>query len=168
METNKVISASIRGINIFYTDTFKSSNIYYSESILKDIQQNASSSLPRITNGKQKELYNQAMFGLRNYTAEEIMSMKFSDRLRITDIFDRSQYLLNIWKQELVHQKVGSFLTTKFKKSEFAYKLATYPKAINPREICTFTFKDLRIRKEHIVQKLIEFGILPVNFFEIV
>lgn len=171
---NKAVSANSYGINVLYTDTHKSHSLYYDEeSPLRSIQIRGSRNtkdfsyqpeVAELINNQFKLLYNEAMYGLKTHTEEEIKAMTFVHRMSILDRFEQAQFNLNIWKQELIHSKLGSFLTTAFPKSEFAKGLANYPKSINPFDLCTITFKQLGIRKEQIAEKLIEFGLLPINY----
>lgn len=168
---NKTVSANPNGINIFYADTHKSSQINYDETKpLKKLQTETSARLYQkvIINGlTQKELFNQAMYGLKSYSQEEIDQMGYVKKMEIKFIHNKSQHFLNIWKHELIHNKIGSFLTTLFHKSDFAKKMATYPKAISSWDKTTITLKQLGIRKEQIEEKLIEFKILPNNYYQL-
>lgn len=161
----KVISANYQGIEVVYTDTYKTYSLYYGG---KTRREERKSSYQKICSTKQKELFNQVMYGLKNYTNEELDKIGYYEKLRIKRIFEQSQNILNIWKQEEAHKKLGSFLITAFHKSEFAKDLATYDKAINPKERCIFTFRDLKIRREQVIDKLINAGMLPENFYQIV
>ena len=175
---NKAISANSTGIKVFYTDSFKSHSIYYEEkSPLKDLQvsgnrhHNTSYQKVIITNSEnaisQKTLYNHAMYGLKGYSEQEVSKMPFVQKMKIKEMYDQTQFQLNIWKQQLVHNKIGSFLTTLFHKSSFAKDLATYPKSVSTWDKSAMTLRELGIRKEMVEQKLIELGILPNNYYQL-
>jgi hypothetical protein len=173
---NKAVMAGSLGIQVYYTDTQKSRSISYDEnSPLKELQvsgtQYKETRYQTVVHDEtpiQKLLYNHAMYGLKNYSEEEIRKMSYVKKMAILELFEQAQHQLNLWKQQLVHEKIGSFLTTIFHRSEFAKALAHYPKAINPWDKCTVTFRQLGIRKEQIVARLIEVGVLPANYYELV
>jgi hypothetical protein len=171
---NKTVSANSNGINVFYTDSKKSHRLNYENGPLTEIQLRGSN-----FNGKmyqtvevksdsiQSKLYNDAMYGLKNYTDKQIAAMTYSQKMEIINSFEQAQSQINIWKQQLIHEKVGSFLTTIFNKSKFAKDLATYPKSISVWEKCSMTLKQLGVSKEMIEKKLIELKILPNNYYEL-
>lgn len=172
---NKAVSANSQGIKVFYTDSLKSHSISYEEtSPLKDLQiggnqNNLKSYQPIVNSGiTQKVLYNQAMYGLKTYSQDQLDKMTYVQKMHIKDIYEKAQHHINLWKHELVHNKIGSFLTTLFYKSEFASKLATYPKAISAWDKSPLTLRDLGIRKEMIEEKLIQLRILPSNYYQLV
>lgn len=171
---NKAISANGKGIIIFYTDSWKSHNIYYDEqSILKptQVEGNGTKKYQKVVvdnpNRTQKTLYNEAMYGLNNYTESQISKMTYVEKMRIKEIYDLTQYHLNIWKQQIVHNKIGSFMTTFFHKSKLAAEIAHFPKHINTWDKSPLTLRQLGIRKEMIEEKLINLGILPQNYYQL-
>ena len=150
---NKAVSATQRGINVHYTDSLKSHNIYYDErSSLKELQVSGTVNVQVITkpelNETQKELYNLAMYGIKTLTDEQVKSLSYTKKLRIITTFEDAQIKINVWKQELIHSKLGSILTSIFSKSDLVKDLCSYPKAINTWEPCTITLKELNIKKE--------------------
>lgn len=165
---NKTVSAHVHGINILYTDTCKSHSVSYDEkSPLKQVQVTGHSDEHFKENRFQKILYNHAMYGLKCYTPEQIKAMTYVQKMAITDVYEQAQFKLNMWKLQLIHEKIGSFLTTLFHRSEFARQMATYPKKVSSWEKTTITFRQLGIRRKQIIQKLIEWEILPVQYYEL-
>lgn len=167
---NKVVSAGQHSVNVLYTDTYKSSRVIYDESsILKSVQVTGHSHGKETyqDNAAIKLLYNHAMHGLKYYSPEEVKKMTYVQKMAIQELHEQAQYRLNKWKFELIHQKVAAFMTTVFHKSTFAKQLAEHPCKVKMWDRTPITFKQLGIRKEHIVAKLVEWNLLPVEEYRL-
>lgn len=163
----KVVNADSIGIQVTYMDTYKSfSTPYYKESSLKYIQRT-----PKVTqiivNKKQEELYKQATQGLKAYREDQLISMNYVEKNRIHRIFVETQAVLTKWKKELVHDKLGSFIKKYFYKSDFAKGMVITDFMSDPYDNCEISFRDLKIRREHIIEKLVQEGLLPHNFYQL-
>ncbi len=159
---NIAVSANNYGVNVYFTDTHKYHKLYYEKGLLEDIQLSGTTRYQPL-DYRQKILFNRAMHGLNSYTEQEVAKMSFSEKMAVTELADKAQYMLNMWKQELIHSKIGSFLTTYFYKSDLAKDIANFPGSINPNYVCPITFKQLNIRKEQIFAKLVEEKILDYD-----
>lgn len=117
-------------------------------------------------NPNQNFLYKRALFGLNMYEKEELVTMSEAKRERITKLQRRCQFVLNRWKQEIIITFSNSLFACFFKDHPFLKPFweQTEP---DPKFVCTLDFKDLGIKKQDIVDKLIETGILPINFYQI-
>ncbi len=169
---NKSVTATSRGINIHYTDSFKSSSVFYDErSSLKQLQVTGNAKIQTIVfsnlNQTQKRQYNLLMHGIKTLSQEEINSLSYTGKLRILNNFEDAQIKLNVWKQELLDIKLGSILMSMCPKCDLVLDLCKYPKAINSWEPCVITFKQLRVKKEQIIEKLMEWEMLPTDYYQL-
>jgi hypothetical protein len=119
-----------------------------------------------ILNPNQNFLYKRALFGLSMYETTELETMSEAKKERVKKMQRRCQFVLNQWKQEMMISFSNSLFSHFFKNHPFLNPFweQTEP---DPKFVCTLDFKDLGIRKEQIVNKLIETGILPINFYQI-
>lgn len=161
--SNKCITATANGIVISFCDD-KPKFIRYSDSI-KSIQLlERKEYQTRILNKTQKRIYSEALYGIKIYNDIEIMKLPMREIRRITYINKLTQIILNRWKQEIVTDKIDKFLSVVFHKS----KITKIPSIkYNDKWLCHFTFKEIGITQEMIIDKLIKEKILPQNFYEI-
>jgi hypothetical protein len=116
-------------------------------------------------NERQNFLYRRALFGLSVYTQEEQNKMHWDKKKRVIKVHERTQILLNLWKQEIANKKVNLYLNAVFGKSAFIQPLLEdYTDSAYKN---TLDFKDLGVKKKHIIQKLIIEGILPKGFYQL-
>jgi len=165
---NKAISANSRGITISYTDTCKHFNLpYEKESILNSIQLHGNKYKGKFYQNKaQQQAYRVALYGLSVFTPEEVKEIPFLKKAKITNNQQKVQQFLDKWKQEICHQKLGSFLTTFFSHSKLASELANYD-YYDSNNKNKLDFKELGITKDMIVKKLILAKLLPNNYYEL-
>ena len=114
-------------------------------------------------NKYQNFLYKRAMFGLKMYTPEEIKVMHWQKRKRIKKVHKRAQDAINIWKQELCNQYTNSFFQSLFPKSPVTKDLLEAT-SVDVEFKNTLSFKDLKVSKRDIIDKLTQQGVLPSNF----
>jgi hypothetical protein len=93
------------------------------------------------------------------------MSASESDSIRKTQ--SRAQRLINLWKQEIVNNTVNEFLVTLFPQSKLINKLVTEGNYTSQKDINPFSFKELGISQKMLIDKLVEWNILPVNFYQL-
>lgn len=118
-------------------------------------------------NNYQIFLYNRVLFGLSVYSQEEIKEMHWEKRKRIIKVHKRAKELLNVWKQQIVNSWSTAFFQAIFPKTEFTEYFvktaADTDKDYSPK----ISFKELSITKKQIIEKLIQEGILPANFYQL-
>jgi hypothetical protein len=117
-------------------------------------------------NPNQNFLYKRAMFGITMYTEAEQAEMSDAKKQRVIKAHRKTQFILNSWKQEIIIKFSNSLLGHFFKDHPFLNPFweNTDP---DPKFVCTLSFKDLGINKKDIIDKLIDCGILPINFYQI-
>jgi hypothetical protein len=119
-------------------------------------------------NPYQNFLYKRALFGLSIYSKEELDVMHYSKKKRINNVHMRAQGILNVWKQQLMHEFVSKFLSSIFHHSKFVKDYTEkFADVIDDTYISKTEFRDLGVSKENIIEKLIQEKILPHNFYEL-
>lgn len=115
----------------------------------------------------QNFLYRRAIYGLDIYTAYEIQDMDKGTHDRIIAHFNKTQMVLNKWKQKIIIDMSVDFFKRMFPKQthtcEFVEALKK-PCKPDPFLKNNLTFKDLGISKDMIIEKLISSSLLPSNF----
>ena len=119
-------------------------------------------------NNYQQFLYNRALYGLSVYTKEDLMIMSKSKRNRILKVYKRSQTVLNLWKQELVNRKTNDFLLKMFPNSRVTQDFVNEGNFTDESYVNTTNFKDLGVKTKDIIDKLLDEGILPKNYYELI
>lgn len=114
---------------------------------------------------EQEFLVKRCLYGLRLYSKEEIAEMHKQKLHRIKKVYTKAQIELNLFKQERLHELHQDFFES-FCNSELTKNLALYVD-IDDKFVCTLSFKDLKITKDEIIQRLYDKGLLPRNFFEL-
>lgn len=114
-------------------------------------------------NEYQNFLYKRALFGLKMYTAEELKDMHWQKKKRIKKVHKRTQYELNLWKQEKTIA-ITNMVIGLFNNSSLAEEIQTEHSQPDPKFISTLSFKDLGIEKKEIINRLIHKGILSADF----
>ena len=117
MNPNKTVSASATGVLICYADVQKHQWVYYDNKInpnnkhypLKGVSKYQQLEFKSF-NKTQQQLYNQAVYGLSCYSESELVGLSPAKKRKITDVFNKTQILLNHWKQEIINETVDSFL----------------------------------------------------------
>ena len=115
----------------------------------------------------QNFLYRRAIYGLNIYTDHEIDDMDDATHNRIVTHFNKTQMVLNKWKQKIIID-----ISVEFFKRVFPAQTHTCAFVEALKKPCkpdpflknNLTFKDLGISKEMIINKLILANLLPSNF----
>ena len=171
---NKTISCNSNGIVISYGDAKKHQYMTYeTPAHVKKIQLQGTVKYQKIEeevklNPKQKDLYSKVVYGFKAYTKEEIATMSERKKINVTVTYTKAQRILRNWKQDLTFSFVDRILLSIFPKSPIVSQmcqikghLADYDKEDE------ISFKDLGISQQQIIGKLIEFGLLPQNFYQL-
>jgi hypothetical protein len=116
-------------------------------------------------NAYQNFLYRRALYGLNVYTPEEIQKMHGDKKKRIVKVHKRAQALINLVKQQCLTSMTNNIFR-KFYNSPLAKEICSN-EVLDSEIKCTIDFKDLKLSKETIIQKLVNNNILPKNFYEL-
>ena len=173
---NKTISCNSNGIVISYGDANKHQFMNYQSQTktpahVKKIQLEGTVKYQKIEkpfSSKQKNLLNQVLYGFKAYSKQEIQAMSEAKKIHVTVTYTKAQRILRNWKQDITFSNLDRFL------------LALFPKSPVIKAMCSTTghldevakedeisFSDLGITREAIANKLMEFGLLPQNFYQL-
>jgi hypothetical protein len=172
MNSDKTISANSKGIIVSYGDVNKHMFTHYESrySFINKIQVEGTSKYQHTETKHfsflQQEMYNKIVYGFSAYTNDEIKKMSKSSRFSITVNYTKAHRLLNRWKQEIVNEKMNSLLIGLFPNSPIVKQMVSV-KGYDDNLTVKTTFKDLGISREAIANKLIEYGFLPTNFYQL-
>lgn len=173
MNPNKTISANSKGITINFGDVNKHKFVYYNNNneVVKRIQLNGTTKYQSIQqpefNKIQERLYTQAVYGLKAIPNEVLMEMRVEAIRNIQSIHTRAKHVINNYKQEQSNSMVDSFLSKLFPKSPIIKQMLNV-KGTDPMIKVPISLKDLKITKHMLAQKLVEFKVLPENFFNLI
>jgi len=170
INSDKTISANSRGVVISYGDSNKHMFTTYATDI-KKIQLNGTSkyqNIKKVTRFTpvQEELYSKIVYGFLACTKEEINTMSKSKKHYISMTYTKAHRILNRWKQEIINEKIDGLFTKLFPKSPITKQMVKV-KGYDDNLDVTIPFKDLGISRQAIANKLIEFNILPANFYQL-
>ena len=173
--TEKTISANSHGIVISYRDANKHQFMRYeTPSHVKQIQLQGTVKYQTLEvntqfSPKQKDLYSKVVYGFKAYTKEEIATMSEFVKMDITRTYAKAQRILRNWKQDVVFSNLDKFLLSLFPNSPIIKQMSqTNGHLDNVSKEDEISFKDLGVKQDQIANKLIEFGLLPKNFYQLV
>jgi hypothetical protein len=170
MNCEKTISATTHGIIVSYSDAKKHMFVGYERpKYVKKIQLEGTAKYQNIDNftPSQRELFMSTVYGFSAFTKNEIEAMSKTKKFKIKVAYTKANRILNRWKQEIINEGIDSLLISLFSNSPVIKKF-TAVKGYDDNIICSISFKELGINKKQIANKLIEYGILPVNFYQLV
>ena len=171
---NKTVSCNSNGIVISYGDANKHQFMSYEKknAHVSKIQTQGTVKYQRLEenvkfNPKQKDLYSKVVYGFKAYTQEEIAKMSEKNKIDVTVTYTKAQRILRKWKQDMVFSAVDQLLMFFFPKSPITKQMVDTKGYIDDTED-ELSFKDLGVTQDKIASKLIEYGLLPKNFYNLV
>lgn len=166
----KTVSANSKGIVISYGDVNKHMFTRYPVEHVRKIQLHGTvkyQTIEKEFTPIQEDLYQKLVHGFSAYTREELSIMSKTKKFKISVSYTKAHRILNRWKQEIVNEAVDSFMSRLFPHSPVVKQFINV-KGYDDNLESVFTFKELGVSKKDIANKLIEFGLLPQNFFNLV
>lgn len=120
-------------------------------------------------NQYQNFLYDRAVNGLAAYEPVELKRMKPKTIKWIQNTHNRTQRVLNIWKQEITNDLTNVlFDLCFFNKGNVKQPILDATRNfVDPNKKNKLSFKSLGIKKQDIIKKLIAEKILPGDFYEL-
>jgi len=171
---NKTISCNSNGMIISYGDANKHQFMKYeTPAHVKKIQLQGTVKYQKIEEEvkltpKQKDLYAKTVYGFKAYTKEELNLLSESARIKVTVTYTKVQRILRNWKQDITFSNLDRFMLTLFPNSPIVKAMcATTGHIDDISKEDEISFKDLGIKQEHIINKLMEVDLLPKNFFNL-
>jgi hypothetical protein len=117
---------------------------------------------------KQKDLYSKVVYGFKAYTKEEIAAMSERKKMNVTVTYTKAQRILRNWKQDITFSFIDKLLVTLFPKSPIVSQMCSTEGHLEDySKEDEISFKDLGINQQKIIDKLLEFELLPKNFYEL-
>ena len=163
---NKTVSVNSKGIIISYTDSNKHMFVKFEN---QDVPRYMPAKYQKIEkpvfNEKQHKMYSEALYGLSIYPESMVSKMPKKILMKIATRTELVQKIINRWKQEIVNDKVDSFLLELFPNSPVVKDMVGIEADDSIK--CNFSFKEVGLNQEKIAKKLISLNLLPLNFFDL-
>lgn len=175
-KTIKTIRCTERGIQIFYEHSKRSVSVVYEEKGLSDIQLNGNklngisyqSIGSSVFTTQQNKLYKRLIYGVEAMTKSELVELSTVEIRQINRDHRRAVKILNAWKNQIVASYIDKLFGEMFWHSTIAESMVKFSKEDDYEDLeNTLTFKELGLSKKQVAGKLIENGLLPVDFFQI-
>jgi hypothetical protein len=94
--------------------------------------------------------------------------MHWDKKRRIEKVHERAQKVLNLWKQEMSNQWLGTLLSAVFHHSSLVKELnEKFGQEVDEQYISKIDFKSMGVSKNQVVDRLINEKILPSNFYQL-
>lgn len=164
---NKTVSANSKGIVVSFRDVNKHKFIPYDSQYVKQIQLHGTAKYQQLEvevfNPTQRRIYDEALYGFAIYSPKEIQELSPSKKHFIQKNYHRVQRFLNKWKEELLNQRIDNYLLELFYKSPLIKEFVELSRAEYQ-----FANENEGLTDEVIARKLVEFKLLPSNFFNLI
>lgn len=168
MKSNKVVTATLKGLSVYYTDSKKYFFVEYGEmpqiiernKTFKNYQDNVVN-----LNPLQVKLYRRALYGIEALSEKELSTISTLDKLNIKHKQKITQRIINRWKQQITHLKVNSLLTKLFPNSTLVNDIVCDNDSYADDLINHMSFKDLGISHKTLIDKMIQSNCLPSTFY---
>jgi hypothetical protein len=116
-------------------------------------------------NSYQHFLFKRVLHGLNVYTKEEIETLHWDKKRRISKVWRRSQREINAWKQIICNKRVNDFFRATFHGPTAEYIISVPEDEVMEDYNNTLSLKDLGITYEDVILRFMSKGLLPKNFF---
>ena len=116
-------------------------------------------------NSYQHFLFKRVLHGLNVYSKEEVETLHWDKKRRISKVWRRSQREINAWKQTICNKKIINLLQRTFHGPTAECIISIPEDEILEDYNNTFTLKDLGITYEDVILRFMSKGLLPKNFF---
>jgi hypothetical protein len=175
---HKVISCGPQKITIYHLDSNKHRFESYDQPLkshLDKLQLFGSAYKGKVYQEYEQEFtsvqmrqYHDAMFGLKSYSSQQLRSMSQKEKAEIMQMHTAANKVLGKWKQQLASRMVDDMLTKLIPKAKSAKEMIALTKGRTDNTMrVNMTFRDLKVTKAQIAQKLVDKNILPQDFFEL-
>jgi len=114
----------------------------------------------------QNYLYKRVLYGLDSLPEEEVLNMCNNKRKRIVSVYNRTQVIINRFKQQITVVQSNFIINLLFPNSPL-YSLFTEKTETDDSFKNKLSFKDLGISKDQLINVFITEGILPKNFLNL-
>jgi hypothetical protein len=170
--SEKTISANSKGIVVSYGDVNKHMFTSYNRSeYVRKIQLEGTKRYQKIEvvelNPHQTDLYHKIVYGFTACTNEELNVMSTSKRMEIKKSYTIAQRIFNRWKQNVINENINSLFSKLFPSSPVTKAMVCTNGYDDTLDCSHISFRELGITRKQIIDKLIEFNLLPQNFYNL-
>lgn len=166
----KTVSANSKGIIVSFGDVNKHKFVGYENPQVKAIQLHGNAKYQEferpVFNSTQQRIYSETLYGLNVYSIKQVAKMPKEKKDEISARYARVQCVLNNWKQDVVNKSVDDFLVSLFPHSTLVKRMSSVKRYTYDHHE-SYTFKELGLTQEKIAEKLLQFNLLPSNFFNL-
>lgn len=118
-------------------------------------------------NSIQQKLYREVIYGVENFKPSERKKMTEIELGLVAERHEKAQRVINQFKNEVV-ATLCDRIFKKFWNSDIAKEMLDFSETPDTKDLPNdMSFKELGIKKHQVAVRLIEHGILPVNFFQL-
>ena len=176
MKKNPNLTVSTQSIKIYLNDDRNAARVVFKEQGLNDLKLHGNKlngvSYQGVTdiefNTRQQRMYKRLIYGIENIPKAELQTIDSKERERIIAKHARAQEVINIYKNEAMAKICDNIFGKIFWNSPIAKEMVAFSKDPESlKEENTLSFRELGIKKHQIAGKLIESGLLPINFFQL-
>lgn len=161
MSNIKSITATAQGLNIFYERTRQLTTVKYDKSLYQNQRNNSQNRFGGLhLNTVQRSMYRRVMYGLGDYTPEQIQEMDKVTRQAIETDHKRAKTAIDKMKYELTYAPVDKLFNAIFPHVQIGTKTYDF-------HVSLPSLRELRIGTKEVCETLIKAGLLPQNFFSI-
>lgn len=164
----KAVSAIKNGVVIYYNDAKKHKFVKYDYSLLTEKEKVYQRVQEKPLSSTQEYLYSKLLYGFNIYSQEELDAMSQQTRNEIRFNYTKAHKLLNRWKQEVLFTKLDDLLLSLFPKSPVVKQFTDVKGFIDDVPVNEeISLKEAGLTRDEIINKLIEFKLLPTNFYQL-
>lgn len=161
MSNTKSITATAQGLNIYYERTQNLTTVKYDKSLYQNQRNNSVNRFGGLhLNPIQRSMYRRVMYGLGDYTPEQIQEMDKKTRSAIDADHKRAKAAIDKMKYELTYAPVDKLFNAIFPHVKIGSKPYDF-------HVSLPSLRELRIGTKEVCETLINAGLLPQNFFSI-
>jgi hypothetical protein len=116
---------------------------------------------------QQNKLYKRLIYGVEAMTKSELIELSTVEIRQVNRDHRKAVKILNAWKNQIVASYIDELFGKVFWHSTIAESMIKFSKEDDYEDLeNTLTFKELGLSKAQVAGKLIENGLLPVDFFQ--
>ena len=159
MNQHKTITATSKGVAVNYQDSGKSSFIPYEQTAFESTRSHVGQNI-LILNDIQRNMYRKLMYGMKNYTSEQIETMPQTMIFQIEKDHMRATNVINKLKYQRVYGAYNKLLSVIFPHVELDYYT-------DGKYVSLPSLRELKISTRNIIDAWIENKLLPLNFYNL-
>ena len=161
MSNIKSITATAQGLNIFYERTKHLTTVKYDKALYQNQRNNPVNRFGGLhLNTIQRSMFRRVMYGLGDFTPQQIHEMDKATRQAIDADHKRAKAAIDKMKYDLTYAPVDKLFNAIFPHVKIGSRTYDY-------HVSLPSLRELRIGTKEVCDTLIKAGLLPQNFFSI-